>query len=661
MDFILGRSIAVRLIWISASFLLPVAVLFNIYIAAADKDIVFAEKELVGVAYLARVTDTLKPILAHRALVGKGMASDEQARRLRTEADRAIEALERDEAKAGKTLEFTADGLRQRKREGCSAADLRREWDALKLDLAKIRPAQADEREARVLDIILAMVAHLTDTSNLILDPDLDSYYLMDTATAALPALARRLSDFQARQSLQSADKTKEKDKVDQFNLEIQILARRGLEDDLSRAVKAVESAIAEDDKFHGHTDGLADLAPLMDSLKHTVEEAFAATGKPTAASDSRVSDGIEKTLSAQKTVADHLEILLRKRISKFSQQKFMGSSLTAVSLLLAIVLVLWIGRGIVMPISKSRTRLVLLAKGDLATPVEVVGQGELRQMTESLAVAVDSMRNVVSPMRAGANDLTEAADKQRKTSLDMTGNAEETSTQAQVVSAAAEQVSANVRSVAAAAEEMDATIREIASQAHQAARVASDAVDLAQSTGGLVSRLGESGTRIGGVVKLITSIAEQTNLLALNATIEAARAGEVGKGFAVVANEVKELAKETAKATEDISSRIGAIQQDTEQAVRAITEIQGTIRRISEIQSAIASAVEEQSATTREIGRNVTEAARGTSDIASNITGVASAARGTSTGAHEVSSSSEALLRLAGNLRKLIEGFRSE
>jgi methyl-accepting chemotaxis protein len=659
LDLILGRSIAVRLVWISISFLLPVAVLFNIYIAAADKDIIFADKELVGVSYLARVTDTLRPILAHRALVDRGHANDEQARRLRTEADRAIEALEREESRAGKSLDFTPDGLKQRKREGCGAADLRREWEALKLDLAKIRPAQADERQARVLDIILSMVAHLTDTSNLILDPDLDSYYLMDAATAALPSLARRLSDFQARQALRDAEKTK--DKNDSTMLEIQILARRGLEDDLARAVKAVESAISEDDKFHGHTDGLADLSPMMDSLSHAVEEAFATMAKPQASSDSRVTEAMEKTLAAQKSVAEHLEILLRKRIGKFSQQKTTGSALTLFSLLLAIVLVFWIGRGIVVPISKSRTRLMLLANGDLAAPVAVLGQGELRQMTESLSVAVESMRNVVTPMRAGANDLTGAAEKQRKTSLELTSNAEETSTQAQVVSAAAEQVSANVRSVAAAAEEMDATIREIASQAHQAARVATDAVELAQSTGGLVSRLGESGSRIGGVVKLITSIAEQTNLLALNATIEAARAGEVGKGFAVVANEVKELAKETAKATEDISSRIGAIQQDTEQAVRAITEIQGTIRRISEIQSAIASAVEEQSATTREIGRNVTEAARGTSDIASNITGVASAARGTSSGAHEVSSSSEALLRLAGNLRKLIEGFRSE
>ena len=192
---------------------------------------------------------------------------------------------------------------------------------------------------------------------------------------------------------------------------------------------------------------------------------------------------------------------------------------------------------------------------------------------------------------------------------------------------------------------------------ASDAARVASSAVQVADVTNRTIAKLGTSSEEIGKVIKVINSIAEQTNLLALNATIEAARAGEAGKGFAVVANEVKELAKETARATEDISGKINAIQQDTANAVRAISEVQATIKHINDIQSAIASAVEEQSATTREIGRNVTEAARGTADIASNIAGVAQAARGTSAGAHQVSASSGALLMLAGKLRALIGG----
>ncbi len=653
LDILLGRKIAVRLIWIAASFMIPIAVLFSIYIGAANKDIVFAEKEIVGNTYQNLVMDVAKPLLAHRSIIFRGAGNDEQGRRLRGEIDKTIGALEREELRTGKTLEFTSEGLKIRKRDGNSAADLRREWDGIKTDISKLKGSEADTRVARVIEIIMTMIAHLGDTSNLILDPDLDSYYLMDASLAALPNLARRLSDLQTRVISMNEDPMNA--------VEITLLARRAAEDDLGRAEKNVDTALAEDEKFHGRLESLTELRTGITSLKHVVEGSLKAVNKGDADSDVQLADAIDKTFATQKLVSEQLELLLNKRIATFRYQKTLGTTLTVASLFLAIVLVAFIGISIVKPIAKSRYRLELLARGDLVTPVDVVGQGELREMTESLKIAVDSMRQVVNPMRAGANDLSVAAEKQRKTSLELTSNAEETSTQAQVVSAAAEQVSANVRSVAAAAEEMDATIREIASQAHQAARVAADAVTLAQSTGGLVSKLGESGSRIGGVVKLITSIAEQTNLLALNATIEAARAGEVGKGFAVVANEVKELAKETARATEDISGKIHAIQQDTTQAVQAITEIQSTIKRINEIQSAIASAVEEQSATTREIGRNVTEAARGTEDIASNITGVADAARGTSVGAHDVSASSEALMVLAGELRKLIGGFKSD
>jgi methyl-accepting chemotaxis protein len=195
-----------------------------------------------------------------------------------------------------------------------------------------------------------------------------------------------------------------------------------------------------------------------------------------------------------------------------------------------------------------------------------------------------------------------------------MGSSAEETSSQATLVSAASEQVSKSVQTVASGTEEMTASIREIAKNASEAARVASGAVKVAENTNQTISKLGDSSTEIGKVIKVITSIAQQTNLLALNATIEAARAGEAGKGFAVVANEVKELAKETAKATEDISQKIESIQGDTRHAVSAISEINGVISKINDYQNTIASAVEEQTATTSEISRNVNEAAHGSS-----------------------------------------------
>jgi len=188
---------------------------------------------------------------------------------------------------------------------------------------------------------------------------------------------------------------------------------------------------------------------------------------------------------------------------------------------------------------------------------------------------------------------------------------------------------------------------------------VATSAVKVADKTNAIVAKLGESSAEIGNVVKVITSIAEQTNLLALNATIEAARAGEAGKGFAVVANEVKELAKQTARATEDISRKIEAIQDDTKGAVGAIAQIGTIINQINDLQNTIASAVEEQTATTGEISRNVTEAAKGSSEIAQNVTGVAQAARGTTEGASDTKKSADELSKMALDLQQLVGQFK--
>jgi methyl-accepting chemotaxis protein len=205
----------------------------------------------------------------------------------------------------------------------------------------------------------------------------------------------------------------------------------------------------------------------------------------------------------------------------------------------------------------------------------------------------------------------------------------------------------------------MGASIKEIAKNATEAAKVATAAVKVAETTTATVSKLGDSSTEIGQVIKVITSIAQQTNLLALNATIEAARAGEAGKGFAVVANEVKELAKETAKATEDISRKIEAIQTDTKAAVDAIASISGVINQIHDISNTIATAVEEQNATTNEMSRNVSEAAHGSGEITSNVAGVAEAAQSTTRGAADTQKASQQLVETSTQLRRLVEQFR--
>ncbi len=299
-------------------------------------------------------------------------------------------------------------------------------------------------------------------------------------------------------------------------------------------------------------------------------------------------------------------------------------------------------------------------ADGELATRAEAAKhQGDFRKIVEGVNNTLDT---VVAPLKAAAETATALASSSEElttVSQQMSANAEETSAQSNVVSAAAEQVTKNLQTVATATEQMSSSIKEIAKNANESARVATSAVKTAETTNATVAKLGESSAEIGQVIKVITSIAQQTNLLALNATIEAARAGEAGKGFAVVANEVKELAKETAKATEDISRKIEAIQADTKGAVESIGEITTVIHQINDISNTIASAVEEQTATTNEIARNVQEGARGGAQVAENIVAVAQAAKSTTQGAKDTQTAAAELARMAAELQNVVARFR--
>jgi methyl-accepting chemotaxis protein len=318
-----------------------------------------------------------------------------------------------------------------------------------------------------------------------------------------------------------------------------------------------------------------------------------------------------------------------------------------------------WTVTLIVRPLREVSDVLAAVARGDLTREVAVRSRDELGTMAGTLNQATEGMRTAVTSLDSTASALATAAEQLASTNTQIAASAEEASTQATVVASAAEEVTRNVQDVAAGTEQTGVAIREIAQNAHEAARVAANAVGVAESTNRTVSKLGDSSVEIGNVVKVITSIAEQTNLLALNATIEAARAGEAGKGFAVVASEVKDLAQETAKATEDIARRVAAIQSDTESAVVAISEIGGIIARINDYQTTIAAAVEEQTATTSEMNRGVAEAAGGSADIAANIIAVATATKLTTENVTESQRASKELARMSGDVYTIVSRFR--
>ncbi|MGY1750037.1 methyl-accepting chemotaxis protein [Modestobacter sp. SYSU DS0511] len=329
-----------------------------------------------------------------------------------------------------------------------------------------------------------------------------------------------------------------------------------------------------------------------------------------------------------------------------------------AVGVLLACLVGLVVAGAVTRGLEQLRRVASAMAAGDLTARTGLAQRDEVGATAAAVDEAVLALRSLVTSVAGSAGAVASASEELSASSAQISASAEETSVQSDVVSAAAEEVSRSVSTVAAGAEQMGASIREISQNANEAARVAAQAVTEAQSTTETITALGTSSQEIGAVVKVITSIAEQTNLLALNATIEAARAGEAGKGFAVVANEVKELAQETARATEDIARRVQAIQGDTANAVDAIGGISSVIGSINDFQLTIASAVEEQTATTNEMSRSIQEAAGGSTEIARNITGVSTAAGSTNQAMGQTRQAVDELSRMATDLRATVGRF---
>lgn len=661
-------SILQRLLVISGSFLLPISVLLYFTIDGIQDRIDFAALEKQGNNFQRPLEKILRSLINHKNAALVVLGGDNTAITItskeETLLDSGVRAIEANGKAFGASLDFTVEGLAKRKREEANIDNFARKWDQFRKSWQTMTPDACKAEHDNLIKIIRLMITHLGDTSNLILDPDLDSFYMVDVSLVALPQAQERISTLISIYN--SMVKNAGKNQDDKLAMAAQITLFQ--QNDLDRVMSSLETAMNEDNNFYGKSESLHKNIPgPMEKFKKSGDNFIKLLGSLKDANLSMVNpqviqagnEALEDSFGLWDVCSSELEVLLDKRINKFKNDRLYSLLLSALALSLSFLLVWYIGKGITVPIRSSSERLEKLAKGDLASVVEIKGQGELGSMSLSLSKAISGMNSAIVLISGNAQKLIHSSSNQRQVSRSMVANATETSAQANAIASAAEEVSVNIRTVASAAEEMGATIREIARQAQQAAQVANEAVSIADIGNKAVLRLGENSNIIGNVIKVITSIAEQTNLLALNASIEAARAGEFGKGFAVVASEVKELAKETSKATEDIRTKIEGIQSDTREAVASNEKTRNIITKIHEIQNTIAGAVEEQAATTREITKNVADAATGSSEIAKNITGLAEAAQSTSKGATDLEKAALGLDSMASELEQLVKTFQ--
>lgn len=614
-----------KLILICITFLLPTSVLLYRSVAQINDSINFTEFEIAGNKLLDPLNVLLKNVSEHRELSilqvqgQKGLDSqvlgiaaelEEQAKQLRIQNGQFLSVIQRsqeNETDERNEKDFVESLVKM-------ISDLRQ--DDLK------SAGDISQRHLKVMDQLSNMVESVGDKSKLVLDPDLDSYYAIISAAVLLPETVIRTDRLMNMLETASAEPTPEQ----LIEIRQKIAADDAvLREKLSKNIVAnVRKSLAEDAGSYGVS------LPLQDGVSKALKSYVSASTKLF----DTMREGISGDSKTKINKAALVDALQKSRQANFDLSQQLNHAIA--DILNTRLEAQYLSRKITMGMTFGTMLFAICF-------VFIVA----KSITKPMETCVESLQKLVEQDMGLAEIIQQ-----------LSSNAEETSTQGSVVSAAAEQVSKSVKMVAVATQEMDTSIREVAKQASAAAKVATNGVKVATDTNQTVVKLTHSSQEIGKVVKVITSIAEQTNLLALNATIEAARLGDAGKGFAVVATEVKELARETAKATEEISVQIEAIQTDSKNAVEAINEINIIINRINDIQTTIASSVEEQTVTTREIGRSVQEAASGTSEIARNIVEVAAAAKNTSQGILTIKEAAAQLSRMSGYLKDLVSKF---
>ena len=692
-------KISTRMTISVVALLLCIVGLIYFFQKSIDANITFAEQEIKGTKYIQPVVNIFKGLSDYQRLKSKrdlGLGSfDAELNKVSQEIDSGFAAYSSIQNALGEDLQFTEQGLASRKRENATVGKILNKWlDLKKLQNQPYTPEVHEKYKSLIADIRM-VIAHAGDTSNLVLDPDLDSYYLMDVVLLALPQTFDRqtLLVNLITNIMKDVNRPLTEDERKEIITQVRILK----EFDVDRITADMGTVFNEDANFYGISPTLkANLEERTNIYVKANEDLInilnSILNMPASVNPAQALDVAAKTARASFDLFDASNIelynFLEIRIKDYQSHKINVIAICLLGLTAALLFFYFTVKSITSPLKTLQKTMLDVAAGklnlnipfltlhneigEMASSVEVFRKNgeeknrlekeqkerELRATEEKKEIANKLADDFETSVKGVVDSVASAATEMDATSRSVSNISAESSKSLNSLSVQIKNNASNVHTVASAAEELNASIKEIAQQVSRAATITTNSVEESKRADATVKDLVAAAQKIGEVINMINEIAGQINLLALNATIEAARAGEAGKGFAVVASEVKNLATQTTKATDEIKGHIESIQRVTQDTVAVISMINSGITEISHIASSISAAVEEQGAATQEISRSVQQVAKGTEEVSENVVKVSKSANETENSAGQMLFATSELSKQAEYLRGQVAKF---